>query len=45
VIGLRPHAMSAGDWTLLAVLQLSLVLLAAFAVWLALRATRPRNGR
>ena len=43
--GLGAHAMSAGDRTLLAILQLSLVLLAALAVWLALRATRPRNGR
>ena len=45
MIGLGPHAMSADDWTFLAVLQLSVVLFAALAVWLALRATRPRNGR
>lgn len=45
MIGLGPHAMSAGDWTFLAVLQLSVALLGAFGVWLALRATRPRNGR
>lgn len=45
MIGLGPHAMGAGDWVFLAVLQLSLVLSALFAVWLAVRAARPRSGR
>ena len=45
MIGLGAHTMGAGDWVVLAVLQLSLVLAALFAVWLAVRATRPRSGR
>jgi len=45
MIGLGPHTMSAGDRIFLAVLQVSLVLLAVFAVWLAVHATRPRSGR
>jgi hypothetical protein len=45
MIGLGPHEMGAGDWIFLAALQLSLVLLAIVAVWLAVRATRPGSGR
>lgn len=45
MIGLGPHTMSAGGWIFLVVLQVSLVLLAAFAVWSAVHATRPRSGR
>jgi hypothetical protein len=45
VIGLGPHGMGAGGWIFLAALQLILVLVAVFAVWLAVRATGPRSGR
>lgn len=45
MIGLGQHTMSAGDWVFLTILQLSLVLLATFGVWLAVHATRPRSGR
>ena len=45
MIGLGPHTMSAGDWIFLAALQLILVLVAVFAVWLAVRAPGPRSGR
>jgi hypothetical protein len=45
MIGLGPHTMSPGDWVLLAILQLSLLLFAAFALWLAIHTTRPRSGR
>jgi hypothetical protein len=45
MIGLGPHTMSAADWVFLGALQVGLVLAAAFAVWLAIRATQPRRGR
>jgi len=45
MIGLVPHTMSAGDWVSLAIVQLSLLLFAGFALWLAIHTTRPRSGR
>ena len=45
MIGLGPHTMSSADWVFVAVLDVGLVLAGAFAVWLAVRATRPRSGR
>jgi hypothetical protein len=45
VIGLGPHPMSTGDWVFIAVLQLTLILLAVFAVWFAARMTRPGSER
>ena len=49
MIGLGPHTMSSGDWLFIALLQIGLVGLAAFALWLAVRITRggsnARRGR
>ena len=45
MIGLGSHEMGAGDWIFLSVLQLTLVLSAIVAVWLAVRATGPRSNR
>jgi hypothetical protein len=45
VIGLGAHAMSAGPWVFVAVRQLVLILLAAFAIWLAAPATRQGSRR
>ncbi len=45
MIGLGPHEMTTGDWVFVAVLQLTLVLLAGFSVWVAVRATRQRSRR
>lgn len=45
MIGLGPHTMSSADWVLVAVLQVGLALAAAFAVYVAVQATRPRSGR
>lgn len=45
MIGLGSHEMGADDWIFLVALQLILVLSAIVAVWLAVRATRPRSGR
>ena len=44
MIGLGPHTMSAGDWIYVAILQLGLLLFAAFALWLTIHTTRPRSG-
>lgn len=44
MIGLGPHTMSTGDWIFVAVLQLTLIPLAVFAVWLAARMTGPGSG-
>jgi len=40
MIGLDPHTMTTAGWVFVAVLQLGLILLAVFAVWLAVRVTR-----
>jgi len=40
MIGVGHHTMTAGDWVFLALLQAGLILLAVFAVWLAVRMTR-----
>ena len=45
MIGLGPHEMGAGGSIFLAALQLTLVLVAVFAVWLAARATGSSRGR
>ncbi len=45
MIGLGPHAMSTAGWVFVAALQLALILLAAFAIWLAVRATQTGSGR
>ena len=43
MIGLGPHTMSTADWVFVALVQLGLVMLAAFAIWLAARITRGGN--
>jgi hypothetical protein len=45
VIGLGPHGMTTGDWFFVAVLQLALILLGVFAIWLAVRMTQRGSGR
>lgn len=46
MIGLGPHTMSVADWVaFVAVLQVTLILLAAFSIWLAADATRAGTGR
>ena len=42
--GLGPHTMSVGDRVLVALLQFGLIMLAAFALWLAVHITRGGNG-
>jgi len=45
VIGLGPQTMTTGDWTFLPALQVARVLLATFAVWLAVHASRQGSRR
>jgi hypothetical protein len=45
VIGLGPHTMTTGDWIFVAALQVALVVATAFAIWLAVHATRPGSRR
>jgi len=40
MIGIGPHEMSGGDWIFVAALQVGLIALALFSIWLAVRATR-----
>ena len=40
MIGLGSHTMSTADWVFVALLQFGLILLTAFAIWLAVRITR-----
>ena len=45
MIGVGPHTMEVGDWILLVVLQVGLLLLASLSIWLAAHPARPRSGR
>lgn len=44
MIGLGPHTMSTGDWVFVALLQLGLIMLAAFAISLVVHITRGGSG-